>query len=163
MKKLLLIKLIFWITLGGISPQNIDKNRIEYLCERQYFLDNVYDMPFSVDNLRRALEYSGIQHAEIVFFQAILETGNFTSEIFLRGQNLFGLKPARKRETTNIGEFNYHSIYKHWFDSILDLKLLQEYWNNKGYDINDYYVFLQSIRYATDPLYIQKLQNLNII
>lgn len=163
MKKLLLIKLIFWITQAGISHQQSEKKRIDYLCKRQYFLDNVYSMEFSVDNLRRALEYSEIKSPEIVLQQAILETGNFTSELFVVGQNLFGIRPAKRRETTNIGEFNYHATYYHWFDSILDLKLLQEYWSGKGHNLNDYYSFLINIGYATDPLYTKKLQNLNTI
>jgi len=86
MKKLLLIKLLFWITQAGISPQTIDKNRIEYLCERQYFLDNVYSMEFSVENLRRALEYSGIKSPLIAFQQAVLETVTSQVSYLLRAK-----------------------------------------------------------------------------
>ena len=163
MKKLLLIKLLFWITQAGISPQNIDKNRIEYLCERQYFLDNVYSMEFSVENLRRALAYSGIKSPQIAMRQAVLETANFTSELFIEGKNLFGMRPPKYRTTTCNGEFNYHATYPTWFHSVLDYKLWQDYYASLSYDLTCYYDFLITIQYATDILYTKKLQNLNII
>src|SRR5690554_3322128 len=44
-----------------------------------------------------------LEHPDIVFAQAILETGNFKSEIFKENKNLFGLKMPWNRPTLAIG------------------------------------------------------------
>ena len=47
---------------------------------------------------------SDIIYPDIVFAQAILETGEFTSEIFHLNRNLFGMKFPRIRKTTSLGK-----------------------------------------------------------
>jgi flagellum-specific peptidoglycan hydrolase FlgJ len=111
--------------------------------------------------------YSGIEYPDAVFLQAILETGFFTSTIFLNGNNLFGMKLAKVRETTAIGEYNQHAQYLHWSDSVKDYALWQKWYKSRGYvlygtDINEYLVFLRCVNYAEDPKYIVKLNTLNI-
>jgi len=99
-----------------------------------------------------------IQAPEIVFKQAILETGKFQSKLFIEGNNLFGMKTAKQRKTTAMGEIYDHARYDHWIDSIKDYKLFQEYYEAAGYRLNNYTLFLHCIGYATDQNYINKLK-----
>ena len=163
MRRLLLILFLALITgRAGYSPEALQeqKDRYVFLAEKHLFLERVYELDFSVDNFRRALIYSEIEHPQIVFSQAVLETGNFTSELFLCGHNLFGMRLARVRETTAIGQWDHHAKYEHWYDSIKDYRLWQEWYSNSGKSLNEYFSFLQDINYATDKNYINKLKSI---
>jgi hypothetical protein len=156
MKKAIIILIMTFIPLAGICPQGTatQKEKAIYSLKKQIFIKSIYEKAFSIELFREALTYAGIQQPDIVFKQAILETGNFTSELFLYGNNLFGMKLAQTRQTTAIGKMDYHARYYHWFDSVVDLRLWQDWYAGKSYDLNDYYTFLQQIRYATDKYYI---------
>ena len=161
MKKLILILTLAGFPLLSGSPVT-NQSEILFRCKKQYFLDNVYSYDFSTELFKEALVYAGIRYPEIAYKQAVLETANFTSELFVMANNLFGIRPAKKRETTNQGCYLWHAYYLHWWDSVKDYKLLIDYWSCKS-PITDYYSFLQEIGYATDPNYIKKLQNLDIV
>lgn len=101
------------------------------------------------EDLIKVLDYYDIQHPEIVYAQAILETGNFKSRIFKEYNNLFGLYDSRT-----------HSYYKfdHWAQSVVGYKNYIQYRYNPSSD--DYYKFLSDIGYAEDPEYIHKLKKI---
>lgn len=54
--------------------------------------------------------YSG-RVADFVLCQAALETGNFTSSLFLRADNAFGMRIAHQRQQLRIGETNGYAVY----------------------------------------------------
>jgi len=58
--------------------------------------------------------------SKLITAQAGFETGNFTSVIFKENNNLFGMKLARVRKTTAIGENRGHAVYKSVEDCISD-------------------------------------------
>lgn len=95
------------------------------------------------EGLMEALEYYGIHHKEIVYAQAILETGNFKSRLCRRG-NLFGLR----------GKRGYYT-YNHWTESVIAYK---EKIQSRYKDGEDYYKFLNRIHYATNPDYVRVLK-----
>lgn len=68
-----------------------------------------------------------VNQSKFIVSQAAHETANFTSDIFLNNNNLFGMKLAKIRETTAIGEKKYHAVYKTYFESIKDYKIYFEY------------------------------------
>ena len=95
-----------------------------------------------------ALQYYNIEHPIIVKAQAILETGNFTSNLCIKNNNLFGLYDSKNKR--------YYS-YKHWWESVEAYKkLIQRKYNNSKY----YYMFLEDIKYAKDKDYINKLKEI---
>lgn len=100
------------------------------------------------DGLAAALIYYDIQFPEIVYDQAILETGYFTSAICLKYHNLFGLYNSKAKDYY---EFN------HWSESVLAYK---EWIQRRYKPPEDYYEFLQRIHYAEDTLYIMKLKQM---
>lgn len=97
------------------------------------------------DGLWEALEYYHIHHKEIVYAQAILETGHFKSGGCRKGHNLFGLRGK-----------HYHR-YKHWSESV---KAYKEKIQNRYRPGEDYYKFLKRIHYAEDPNYINLLKSI---
>lgn len=110
---------------------------------------------FSEMSFKRLLYILEIEHPEIVFIQAQIESGNFTSPIFKEGNNLFGMKVAEKRNTTAIGNIRGHAAYLIWKDSVLDYKLMQEKYA-KGKSRKEYLKYLET--YAEDPNYITKIK-----
>lgn len=110
---------------------------------------------FSETNLKRLLFILEIEHPEIVFIQAKIESGNFKSNIFREGNNLFGMKVAERRITTAIGKLRGHAAYLSWKDSVLDYKFMQDKYA-KGKSRKEYLAFLRN--YAEDPNYITKIK-----
>jgi len=69
----------------------------------------------------------GIKYPDIVFAQAILESGHFKSSIFRNNNNLFGMRLARVRQTTAIGKKAGYAVYSDWIMSVQDYKLWQDF------------------------------------
>jgi len=100
------------------------------------------------------INFLGIKHPEIVLNQAILESGNFGSDIYKENHNLFGMKEAKARTTTALGTNRNHAYYTNWKASVIDYCLYQRRYYKGG----DYYQFLESKGYATSKKYIKKLK-----
>lgn len=100
------------------------------------------------DGILEALEYHNILYPEIVYAQAILETGYFKSTGCIEHNNLFGLYNSKTNQ--------YHK-FNHWEESIIAYKNWIQY---RYKPPEDYYVFLQRINYATDPTYISKVKQI---
>jgi uncharacterized FlgJ-related protein len=80
---------------------------------------------FNQEKLLGTLKGMNLKFYDIVYAQAIIETGHFTSNIFKNGNNLFGMKVARQRPTTAIGEYKGHAKYESWEESVMDYALFQ--------------------------------------
>lgn len=105
------------------------------------------------DCLMEALEYYNVKHKNIVYAQAILETGHFRSKVCKEYNNLFGLY------NSYIGDYYK---FNHWSESIVEyLKYIQYKYNPPdNFTDEDYYRFLARVRYAKDTLYIHKLKRI---
>ena len=99
-----------------------------------------------------------IENSYIVYAQARLESGNFTSEIFKENNNLFGMKVAERRPTTAIGVNRGHAVYKSWRESVIDYALMQAAYY-RGLDEKTYLDKICSV-YATDPNYRKRLEEM---
>lgn len=100
------------------------------------------------EGLKEALAYYGIKCPNIVYAQAVLETGHFKSNVCQGKNNLFGLYDSRNRKYYRFG---------HWSESVVAYK---NYIQSKYKSDSSYYKFLQSINYAEDPTYIKKVKRL---
>lgn len=103
--------------------------------------------------LMEALEYYEVKHPQIVYTQAVLETGHFKSDLCLNSNNLFGLYDSKNKR--------YYS-FDHWANSVeAYVEMVQyKYRGDEEEPPNDYYKFLNDIGYAEDTLYISKLKKL---
>ena len=102
----------------------------------------------SQEGLMEALEYYEVKHPQIVYAQAILETGHFKSNVCLNYNNLFGLYDSKNKD--------YYK-FNHWAESIVAYK---EWIQKKYQPPNNYYVFLEEINYASDKEYISTLKSI---
>lgn len=100
------------------------------------------------EGLMEALEYYDIKHPQIVYAQAVLETGHFKSDLCLNGNNLFGLYDSKNHR---------YYTFDHWKDCIIAYKEMIQY---KYKDGDNYLNFLKEIGYAEDSEYICKLKEL---
>lgn len=106
-----------------------------------FFLE---DKP-NTELLFQACDYYNIQHSDIVVAQAILESGNYQSELCKYHNNLFGLYNSKREEFFK---------FEHWTESVKAYRDKIQYRYKEG----DYYNWLQDIGYAEDSLYISKLK-----
>lgn len=113
---------------------------------------------FTNSRLKEALDDLNFKHKDIVYAQAVLETGNFTSTIFQENNNLFGMKEARIRITTNQGTRRGHAYYNSWYDSVLDYAMYQSRYLGK-LSRRQYFEYLQK-NYAEDPNYVSRLKQI---
>jgi hypothetical protein len=112
--------------------------------------------PFNKDSLKSYLIQLNIKFSDVVYAQARLETNGFTSNIFRQNHNLFGMKQAMRRSSTNRGEQFGHAYYDTWRESVLDYALYQCRYLS---DISTREEYLQYLKqnYAEDPNYYNKL------
>ena len=100
------------------------------------------------DGLEEALSYYSLKHKDIVYAQAVLETGHFKSNICLNYNNLFGLYDSKSKD--------YYK-FNHWTESIIAYK---EWVQTKYQPPNNYYTFLEEINYAEDENYTKLLKEI---
>lgn len=80
---------------------------------------------FSKEALIKEIQRLPFKYKDIILSQAILESGNFKSPVFLESHNLFGLREAKQRLTLSKGTHLNHAYYSNWRESVLD-RLLYE-------------------------------------
>lgn len=111
-----------------------------------------------------------LKHPNEVYQQAILETGWFKSGPFKDHNNVFGMQYSQKRKSIqkfyffadpHNGKLHKLAHYDHWLDATKDYALWQDYRDSFGYNLDgNYYLFLDSVKYATDKNYTDKLKKL---
>ena len=144
---ILITTIILFITIF-FNINIIHKFNTQPKLENTYYSLDVTTLDLNEENLMFLLNYYKVEHPQIVYTQAILETGYFKSVICNKYNNIFGLY------NSSIKDF-YH--FNHWSESILAYKKYIQY----KYIPNDcYYTFLKELPYAEDSLYINKLKYL---
>lgn len=98
-------------------------------------------------NVYREILAQEIYHPDIVLAQAKLETGNYKSKVCTVYNNLFGLRKP---------DGSYYK-FNSWQESV---KAYKDWVQNKYVPPNDYYDFLDSIGYAEDDNYTNKLRDM---
>lgn len=128
-------------------------NNIKYISEesKQIFINE--NNKFSEKELKKLILELNLKFPHIVLAQAKLETGSFKSQIFIENNNLFGMKVARSRPTTNKGEQYEHAVFSNWRESVIDYGFWQARFLSNIKNENDYLEYLKQ-SYAEDPNYI---------
>jgi len=143
------------ITIISWSAVKIDKK----LTERQVLIIMAQQNQFTEGKLVDHIKEMNFQFPYIVYAQALLETNNFHSRIFVENNNLFGMKEATQRVTLSKGSQNNHAYYKNWSDSVYDYGFYCATYLSKLKTEDDYYNYL-SQSYAEDGEYVIKLKNI---
>jgi uncharacterized FlgJ-related protein len=119
----------------------------------------VHGEKFSEDALIRLLKDCHIKYPHIVLAQAKLESGDFKSKMFRQNFNMFGMKLARQRITTALGEKSGHAYYRDWIDCVHDYGMYQSAMMCNVNNEVEYFTKLDE-RYAEDTTYISKLKHI---
>lgn len=125
MRKALLIFAIMASSLSAGKAYNV-KTDFAGIIHRMEIRE-MKSTTFSMDNLVRYLQLMNAPDAEIMISQFIVETGWFRSKLFTKGNNICGMKLARKRVTTATGVMFGYARYNHWTDSVDDFLLWLQY------------------------------------
>jgi len=97
----------------------------------------------------------GLIFPDIVFAQAILESGNFKSKVSRENNNFFGMRLAKVRKTTAIGQKSGYAKYISWKEGVKDYKLWQDrIIKNKPNITRDEYMSLLNRIYAQSSSYV---------
>lgn len=155
MKKLLLL-----ITLSFCVPKNTLEQKVKNIHQVKKKEPVKKELSFTADNFKKFLIENDIQFPEIVYAQAVLETGHFTSKAFTELNNAFGMGFPRVRETKAVGRRGNLARFKSWQESILDYKLFQQRYFSSAKTKEDYYQLLIRRDYATGTDYVDKLKEI---
>ena len=109
--------------LGAIQVYSCSKEDKPPEIKMVLHIDNKEKQPdfFSKspqEGLMEALEYYEVKHPQIVYAQAVLETGYFKSDLCLNDNNLFGLYNSKKHR---------YYTFDHWKDCIIAYKEMVQY------------------------------------
>lgn len=98
----------------------------------------------TLENLISVMDEVGISNQLFVLAQAVLETGNFGSNVCRNYHNLFGLYDSRNK---------CYYKFARWEDSVIGYQKFIQY----RYKGGNYLAFLRRIGYAEDPRYTSKV------
>jgi hypothetical protein len=117
------------------------------------------DSTFSQEALVKYVYSLNVRFPHIILAQAHLESGKFTSGIFVNNNNLFGMRQARLRPTTNKGSRNGFAKYDYWRDSVMDYILYYAVYMHKFKTEEAYYAYLDR-SYADNPHYSKLIRKI---
>lgn len=102
----------------------------------------------------------GIKFPDVVFAQAMIESGELTSKLFKTANNMFGMRFPSVRETTAQGKTSSgYSRYEDWNFGVYDYFLWQDHMlRNRNEITKSQYLSLLGRVYAQDPNYVSKVK-----
>lgn len=158
--KELRLKDIVICLLIGISIMFIIVTIIEAKENKKNNLQEVIEFtPCYKDSIANFLIELKVKYPHIVLSQSIIESGNYTSKIFLENNNPFGMKLSWNRATTALGIKNGYAYYSNLRDAIIDYAFMQSSYYRSAKTEEDYYLLLQK-SYAEDKEYINKVRKI---
>ena len=125
--------------------------------EERMVVINENNTEFSSDTLIYMLKELNVKFPHIVLAQSILETGHWTSKIFLENHNLFGMKEAYVRVHTAKGTQYGHAYYEDWEESVYDYAFYQCRYLGAIRTEDEYFNYLSN-SYAEATNYIKILK-----
>lgn len=146
------------IITGYVLGSTVKKETIvqEFTEAEQIVLIQEVDT-FSQAQLIQMLKDLNVKYPHIVLAQSIIETGHWTSSIYLENHNLFGMKQARRRITTAEGTARNHAYYNHWRESVYDYAFYQCRYLGKINSEEEYFQYLGA-SYAEAPDYVTTIK-----
>lgn len=137
-------------------------NDVRFISEetKQIILkEAAQDNAFSREKLKAYILELNIRYPEVVLAQAELESGNFTSPIFKENNNMFGMRVATKRPTTNKGEENGFAYYDNWRECVVDYAFYSAQYLSDIKTKDELFDYLAQT-YAGDTTYTTRLKEL---
>jgi uncharacterized FlgJ-related protein len=156
-KQYLYLILIIGFIFSGLGFTGAIK--FNQLVEKIPVVIRLQEDEFSEENLKKEINNLGFKYPDIIYAQAVEETGRFKSPVFKQNNNLFGLKIPNLRPTLAIGENLNHAKFKNWRESLIERAMWDIQNTNNIYSKQEYYQLLDAI-YAEKPGYSDRLKNI---
>jgi|TARA_B110000285_G_C14954742_1_gene528595 hypothetical protein len=149
----------FLILSTFLLTHNSDRREVieTITLEERMVVINENNTKFSSDTLIYMLKELNVKFPHIVLAQSIVETGHWTSKIFLENNNLFGMKEAYVRVHTAKGTQYGHAYYENWEESVYDYAFYQCRYLGAIRTEDEYFNYLSN-SYAEAPNYIKILK-----
>lgn len=109
------------------------------------------DLKMSRDNFFLVCNVLEIKFPEVVYAQARLESGNFTSAHFKNRNNCLGIYDSKRKR---------YMSFNHWTDCLLAYRDKVQYRYKRNSDREDYLRWLVETGYAQDHNYISKVRKM---
>lgn len=110
------------------------------------------------DSVYNAIFVTRVEHPDIVFAQAILESGHMKDKVFTDGNNLFGMKVPSRRPTLAVGVIHGHAKFNTWMDSVKDYAIWQSIYC-RGLAREEYFNYLDKV-YSENKNYVKILKTI---
>ena len=122
---------------------------------------NGHSSQLTKETLLSEIRSADIAHWDIVYAQAILESGNLKSRLVIGNNNLFGMRKPLQRQTLAMGKRSGYAYYSHWVESVWDYKLYQEHiFKAKGSMSRSQYLRYIAKTYSTTPDYVKRVMQI---
>ncbi|MDO4465564.1 MAG: glucosaminidase domain-containing protein [Bacillota bacterium] len=140
--------IVVLINNAQISQKLSCLEELEQMEVKQDSTIDLTQLELNKENFDFVCQHYDIAHPEIVYAQAQLESGHFTSAVFKNKNNFLGLYDSRKHD---------YYAFTHWSECLKGYKnYVQVKWDGNC----DYYQFLVNLPYASDPDYTRKVRYL---
>lgn len=132
------------------------KSTVYIQGEKEIVITN--EREFTKQSLVAEIKKYNFRYPEIVYAQAVIESGGFSSPVFKSNNNLFGLREAKQRVTTAQGTDNNHAFYHDWQASVADRAIYEASYLRTLNTESDYMQYLDR-NYAEAANYTIALRN----
>lgn len=149
-----LVTIIIILSMGYTIKKKADKE-----TEKEVLVILAKQNEFNVDKFVKKIKDLNFTFPYIVYAQAILETDNFKSKLFIENHNLFSMKEAVKRINTAKGTQYQHAYYDSWVESVYDYAMYSSTYLSDLKTESDYFDYLAKY-YAEDKSYVDKLKSI---
>ena len=132
----------------------MENPKVIYVSQKEkVYMVEYRDKPdkFTKEKLIQYLKDLNIKYPEVVYAQAVMESGNFKSKMFRVDNNLFGMRKAKSRCTVALDGGTY-AKFKTWRESVIDYALYQTTFVKKIKSQSEYTNYLAE-NYATGKAY----------
>ena len=147
--------LILFVFLAETTIAGYSKfKREEDSCQKE--------VSITYKDLYQEIVNQGISYPEIVWAQAVLESGHFSSKVFKNNQNIFGMKHPKKRKTLSLGSMDSYAVYLSWRDCVKDYKIYQDeiIFRNKKLSRSSYFNYLDKKYCEAGSSYSKKVKKI---
>lgn len=143
--------------------------------QTNHYIPDKMEAPLTVENLHKELLAQHVLCPEHVLAQIKLESGNLSSFLLKRTNNMLGMRYPGLRKTTACGiyipakdtiiygnrdeirkylKMENYAVYKNWKEGVADYKL----WQESNFNVTERYLTFLGKIYAEDANYIQKIR-----
>jgi uncharacterized FlgJ-related protein len=165
--------LLYMITIIGLLSivtlvSFIEQPKVVYVTQKdKVYMVEYRDKPdkFTEEKLIEYLKELNVKYPEVVYAQAVIESGGFKSGLFKSQNNIFGMKKAKQRPTLALKSSGTYASFKNWRESVIDYVLYQSRFIHKISNREEYINHLAK-NYATSGNYkrhlVELINKLNI-